>query len=137
MFNTNNSDTNPGSLHYYVQATPNTDNWGVMAVFTGGLTAVTSTTNLDGTIELFGIGLNSSNYTVYGNREDAPNSGGWNGWYPLQGGSAESITATHMADGRLIAFFIADDGTIHYYMQATTNIDNWTPMEVMSGQLHP
>ncbi len=131
------STSDDGSLHYYLQGSPSVDNWGPMAVFTGGLSAVTSAVNLDGTIELFGIGLNTSNYTVYGMRQSAPSSGAWNGWYPIQGGNAMSITAAPNKDGRLTVFFIVDDGTIHYYTQGAPNVDNWTAMQVMSGQLHP
>jgi hypothetical protein len=95
-------------VHYFMQQTPNQYiNWTTIESIHAGLTAISSATNADGSIELFAIGTDNS---INSNRESGPNVDAWNGWTQLQGGNASSITASRMGNGRIIVLFLPTSG---------------------------
>jgi hypothetical protein len=77
--------------------------------------------NLDGRIELFGIGEEDR---VYQNWQTAPNNG-WSGWFRMAGAMGKEIAAGRNGDGRLEVFIIGLDDHVYHIWQTAAN-NGWS-----------
>jgi surface antigen len=82
-------------------------------------------TNTDGTIELFAVGTDNE---IYVDRQSAPNTDSWNGWWMINAG-ADSVAVAANADGALEEFSVGPNGDVYYRYQETPSIDSWSNEE--------